>query len=179
MASKRKAADGNPFEDLPPFFQDPKVLGEGTYGAVWYFIYLFRAQHVSSSFLDTRTKRRVAVKRCKNPFEVREIEVQTQILQNESRAKATYREIILLKHLKHENIVSMEDLFFTTPEGEAINIYIVEENMDSDLSKIIESQRLSEAHALLISFQVLQGLSVNSQHVRVTTVHPFFGDRPP
>lgn len=52
---------------------------------------------------------RVTIKKLKNPFE------------NTSLAKGTYREICLLKHVSHDNVISLIDAFTTARSPEDIN----------------------------------------------------------
>jgi len=56
------------------------------------------------------------------------------------RSKQTYREIVLMKKLHHDNLVRMVDLFSTSskPAGYK-DIYIVTEAMDTDLGFLINS----------------------------------------
>lgn len=54
----------------------------------------------SSSALDTMTKKKVAIKKLARPF------------QTDVHAKRTYRELKLLKHMRHENVIGLLDVFY-------------------------------------------------------------------
>ncbi|PKY02340.1 mitogen-activated protein kinase HOG1 [Aspergillus campestris IBT 28561] len=68
---------------------------------------------------DLITKNVVAVKKLSDPFRTAAI---TQLL---------FREIRLLRHLKHENVVNLTDIFVSPSE----DIYLVTEHMRTDLSR--------------------------------------------
>eukprot|EP00457_Paulinella_chromatophora_P004342 gb/GEZN01004354.1/.p1 GENE.gb/GEZN01004354.1/~~gb/GEZN01004354.1/.p1 ORF type:complete len:422 (+),score=58.60 gb/GEZN01004354.1/:39-1304(+) len=111
-----------------------KVLGEGAYGIV-------------CLAEDRATKRKVAIKKCVNPF------------QDVVDAKRILREIKLLRHLDHENIVPIWDLIPPRDNGEVQDMYIVMGSMEANLHKIIYSkQELSLDHIQYFVFQVLLGL---------------------
>jgi p38 MAP kinase len=59
--------------------------------------------HLSSA-KDQLTNQSVAIKKIMKPFS-------TSVL-----AKRTYRELKLLKHLKHENVISLSDIFISPLE---------------------------------------------------------------
>ncbi|KAE9450426.1 hypothetical protein C3L33_17677, partial [Rhododendron williamsianum] len=84
----------------------------------------------------------VAIKKIANAFD------------NKIDAKRTLREIKLLRHLDHENVVAIRDII-PPPQRESFNdVYIAYELMDTDLHQIIRSnQALSEEHC-----QILRGL---------------------
>lgn len=71
--------------ELPKKYDNLQTLGQGAYGLVC-------SSHDSSKNIS------VAIKKISNPF-------QTQI-----HAKRTYREIKLLKHMKHENVSHPDDV---------------------------------------------------------------------
>lgn len=74
--------------------------------------------------------------------------------------KRTLREIQLLRHFKHENILSLKDILPPPPYQERINsIYIVTELMETDLHQIISSkQNLTLKHFKFFIYQILRGL---------------------
>lgn len=111
-----------------------KVLGEGAYGIV-------------CLAEDRETKTKVAIKKCVKPFE--------DIVD----AKRILREIKLLRHLDHENIVPILDLVPPRDNGEVNDMYIVMGSMEANLHKIIYSnQDLSLDHIQYFLFQMLLGL---------------------
>jgi len=73
--------------------------------------------------------------------------------------KRIIREIKLLKHIKHENIISIIDIFRPPSKIEFEDVYIVSELMDTDLHQIINSlQPLSDDHLQYFVYQILRGL---------------------
>lgn len=52
-----------------------------------------------SSAVDTRNENKVAIKKLARPF------------QSAIHAKRTYRELRLLKHMNHENVIGLLDVF--------------------------------------------------------------------
>merc|ERR1719464_1738423 len=75
----------------------------------------------------------MAIKKLARPF------------QSAIHAKRTYRELRMLKHMKHENIIGLLDVF--TP-AESINdfhdVYFVTALMGADLNNIVKTQKLSD-----------------------------------
>lgn len=110
-------------------------IGIGAYGVV-------------CSAVHKKTNDRVAIKKIHKAFEFEKI------------ATRTYREIKILKHFKHDNIISIRDIL--KPKGsvnEFNDIYIVLDLMESDLHRIIYSkQELSEEHVRYFLYQLLRGL---------------------
>uniref|UniRef100_A0A8B9WDG0 mitogen-activated protein kinase n=1 Tax=Bos mutus grunniens TaxID=30521 RepID=A0A8B9WDG0_BOSMU len=72
--------------EVPQRLQGLRPVGSGAYGSV-------------CSAYDTRLRQRVAVKKLSRPF------------QSLIHARRTYRELRLLKHLKHENVIGLLDVF--------------------------------------------------------------------
>ncbi|XP_031994130.1 mitogen-activated protein kinase 12 isoform X2 [Hylobates moloch] len=70
-------------------YRDLQPVGSGAYGAV-------------CSAVDSRTGAKVAIKKLYRPF------------QSELFAKRAYRELRLLKHMRHENVIGLLDVF--TPD---------------------------------------------------------------
>lgn len=70
-------------------------------------------------------------------------------------AKRTLREIKLLRHLQHENIVQIKDIIPPTNRDAFKDLYVVYELMDTDLHQIIRSpQALSNDHSQYFLYQV-------------------------
>ncbi len=81
--------------------------------------------------------------------------------QDEIDAKRILREIKLLKHLKHENIVGIVDMMppMYRYVDDFNDVYIVSELMETDLYRIIYSkQSLSIDHVQYFIYQVLRTL---------------------
>ncbi|KAI3743069.1 hypothetical protein L1987_60771 [Smallanthus sonchifolius] len=120
---------GNIFEVTAKYKPPIMPIGKGAYGIV-------------CSALNSETNEHVAIKKIANAFD------------NKIDAKRTLREIKLLRHMDHENVVAIRDII-PPPERMAFNdVYIAYELMDTDLHQIIRSnQSLSEEHC-----QILRGL---------------------
>jgi len=74
-------------------------------------------------------------------------------------AKRILREIKLLRHFDHANIVSVRDLIPPRSLGYIEDVYIVMDSMEANLHKIIYSrQKLSNEHIQYFIYQVLKGL---------------------
>lgn len=118
-------------------------IGTGAYGVV-------------CAAKDNRTGQRVAIKKIPKVFEVIVI------------AKRTYRELKILRHLRHENIISILDVM-QPPEDRSLfqDVYVVLDLMESDLHHIIHSvQPLSEDHIQFFLYQILRGVKyIHSAHV--------------
>ncbi|KAL7436965.1 hypothetical protein ACHAXM_005438 [Skeletonema potamos] len=113
-----------------------RVVGSGAYGVV------IAAQ-------DTQLNSRVAIKMVPKAF------------QDEIDAKRILREIKLLKHLKHDNIVGIVDMMppMTRYVDDFHDVYIVSELMETDLYRIIYSkQSLSIDHVKYFVYQILRAL---------------------
>jgi len=113
-----------------------RTIGSGAYGAV-----------ISAS--DSQTKENVAIKLVPRAFN------------DEIDAKRILREIKLLRHFKHENIVSILDMMppQTAFVDDFSDVYIVADLMETDLHRIIYSkQGLSIDHVQYFIYQLLRGL---------------------
>lgn len=111
--------------------QPIKAIGKGAYGVV-----------VSARVGKTD---KVAIKKIQNAFD------------NEIDARRTLREVILLRQLKHENIVALRDVLLppSPAKDKFKDVYLVYELMDTDLHQIIRSkQPLSDDHFQYFIYQV-------------------------
>ncbi|XP_020946988.1 mitogen-activated protein kinase 11 isoform X7 [Sus scrofa] len=100
-----------------------------------------------SSAYDTRLRQRVAVKKLSRPF------------QSLIHARRTYRELRLLKHLKHENVIGLLDVFTPATSIEDFSeVYLVTTLMGADLNNIVKCQALSDEHVQFLVYQLLRGL---------------------
>uniref|UniRef100_A0A7S3R9T4 Mitogen-activated protein kinase n=1 Tax=Dunaliella tertiolecta TaxID=3047 RepID=A0A7S3R9T4_DUNTE len=118
-----------------------KAIGKGAYGVV-----------CSAKLKD---KEKVAIKKIGNAFE------------NLTDARRTLREIKLLRHLRHENIIGIMDIMKPVSRDKFNDVYMVYELMDTDLHQIIRSsQPLTNEHFQYFIYQILRGLKyVHSANV--------------
>ncbi|XP_055340670.1 mitogen-activated protein kinase 14-like [Paramacrobiotus metropolitanus] len=127
---------------LPMRYRVQKVIGMGTYGIV-----------VLAT--DTQTNERVAIKKLTRPFTT------------EIEARRTFREIHLLRHARHPNIVSLVDIFtphmtwtsFSTSRDRE-EVYIVTRYAGPTLAEIIENKSIawSALDKKLMLYNILRGL---------------------
>mmetsp|Transcript_19953 Transcript_19953/g.43666 ORF Transcript_19953/g.43666 Transcript_19953/m.43666 type:complete len:378 (-) Transcript_19953:354-1487(-) len=111
-----------------------KAIGKGAYGVV-------------CSARNTDTGEKCAIKKITNAFD------------NVTDARRTLREIKLLRHLSHENIISVKDIMPPNSRVEFKDVYLVYELMDTDLHQIIRSsQTLTDDHCQYFIYQILRGL---------------------
>ncbi|KAK9711721.1 MAPK protein hog1, partial [Basidiobolus ranarum] len=110
-------------------YTDLQPVGMGAFGLV-------------CSAKDALTGQPVAIKKIMKPFS-------TPVL-----AKRTYRELKLLKHLKHENIISLIDVFISPLE----DIYFVTELLGTDLHRLLSSRPLEKQFIQYFLYQLLRGL---------------------
>uniref|UniRef100_A0A286XH34 Mitogen-activated protein kinase 7 n=1 Tax=Cavia porcellus TaxID=10141 RepID=A0A286XH34_CAVPO len=98
--------------------------------------------------LIPRGSQQVAIKKIPNAFDV------------VTNAKRTLRELKILKHFKHDNIIAIKDILKpTVPYGEFKSVYVVLDLMESDLHQIIHSsQPLTLEHVRYFLYQLLRGL---------------------
>jgi serine/threonine protein kinase len=88
---------------------------------------------------DQLTSTNVAIKKIMKPFS-------TPVL-----AKRTYRELKLLKHIRHENIISLNDIFISPLE----DIYFVTELLGTDLHRLLTSRPLEKQFIQYFLYQIL------------------------
>jgi len=133
---------GNQFEITPKYRPPIMPIGRGAYGIV-------------CSVLNSETNEMVAMKKIANAFD------------NHMDAKRTLREIKLLRHLDHENVIGIRDVVPPPLRREFTDVYMATELMDTDLHQIIRSnQGLSEEHCQYFLYQLLRGLKyIHSAHV--------------
>uniref|UniRef100_A0A2N9H0C2 Mitogen-activated protein kinase n=1 Tax=Fagus sylvatica TaxID=28930 RepID=A0A2N9H0C2_FAGSY len=125
---------GNLFEVSGNYVPPIQPVGRGAYGIV-------------CCAKNSKTNEEVAIKKIGNAFD------------NRIDAKRTLREIKLLCHMDHENVIKIKDII-RPPEREKFNdVYIVYELMDTDLNQIIRStQALTDDHCQYFLYQLLRGL---------------------
>ncbi|OIW00499.1 hypothetical protein TanjilG_24229 [Lupinus angustifolius] len=111
-----------------------KPIGRGSYGVV-------------CSSINRETDEKVAIKKIGNIFE------------NCIDALRTLRELKLLRHIQHENVIALKDVMMPIQRTSFKDVYLVYELMDTDLHQIIKSsQPLSVDTNHKLIFQLLRGL---------------------
>ena len=85
---------------------------------------------------------------------------------NLEETKRTYREIVLMRHLQHDCIQCILDVF-SSPQAQFDDMYLVTDLMETDLRRIIASrQQLSVNHVQWITYQLFCGLKyLHSAHI--------------
>lgn len=66
----------------------------------------------------------------------------------------TLREIKLLRHFRHENIISILDILHPPSFDQFREVYLVQELMETDLHRVIRTQQLSDDHCQYFIYQV-------------------------
>ncbi|KAG6500723.1 hypothetical protein ZIOFF_040573 [Zingiber officinale] len=111
-------------------YEPIKPIGRGAYGIV-------------CSSINRETNEKVAIKKIHNVFD------------NRVDALRTLRELKLLRHLRHENVIALKDIMMPPHRRSFRDVYLVYELMDTDLHQIIKSsQALSNDHCQYFLFQV-------------------------
>ncbi|KAM9506971.1 mitogen-activated protein kinase 14A isoform 1-T1 [Salvelinus alpinus] len=120
--------------EVPERYQMLSPVGSGAYGSV-------------CSSYDEKSGLKIAVKKLSRPF------------QSIIHAKRTYRELRLLKHMKHENVIGLLDVFTPATSLEEFNdVYLVTHLMGADLNNIVKCQKLTDDHVQFLIYQILRGL---------------------
>lgn len=116
-------------------YEAVETIGSGTYGVV-------------SSAIHRSTGKRVAIKKIPNIFE------------NCILAKRTLRELKILRHFHHDNIVAICDVLKPKQDEDSFrDVYLVMDLMDTDLYQIIRSnQVLTDEHIRYFVYQITCGL---------------------
>ncbi len=74
--------------------------------------------------------------------------------ENLTDARRTLREIKLLRHLRHDNIIAVKDILRPPSRDQFEDVYLVYELMDTDLHQIIRSpQQLTNEHFQYFVYQ--------------------------
>uniref|UniRef100_A0A8C9YY17 mitogen-activated protein kinase n=1 Tax=Sander lucioperca TaxID=283035 RepID=A0A8C9YY17_SANLU len=120
--------------EVPERYRDLKQVGTGAYGTV-------------CSAWDRRMGTQVAIKKLHRPF------------QSKLFAKRAYRELRLLKHMKHENVIGLMDVFTAEIALDRLrDFYLVMPFMGTDLGKLMKLERLSEDRVQFLVYQMMRGL---------------------
>ncbi|TXG59709.1 hypothetical protein EZV62_014282 [Acer yangbiense] len=124
-----------------------KPIGRGAYGVV-------------CSSINRETNEKVAIKKINNVFE------------NQIDALRTLRELKLLRHIRHENVIALKDVMMPIHRRSFKDVYLVYELMDTDLHQIIKStQPLSNDHCKYFLFQVAKN-AADKKHLKTRTFKP-------
>uniref|UniRef100_A0A4W5N305 mitogen-activated protein kinase n=1 Tax=Hucho hucho TaxID=62062 RepID=A0A4W5N305_9TELE len=124
----------NTIWEVPERYQTLSPVGSGAYGSV-------------CSSYDVKSGLKIAVKKLSRPF------------QSIIHTKRTYRELRLLKHMKHENVIGLLDVFTPATSLEEFNdVYLVTHLMGADLNNIVKCQKLTDDHVQFLIYQILRGL---------------------
>jgi len=118
------------------YYQPTRILGHGAYAVV-------------CEAVDLRNGQKVAIKKNKGVF------------QDISDAKRILREIKLLMHFNHDDVIKLLDVI--PPEISEINtfdeVYLVMPRMETTLARVIKSsQKLTKRHIQFFLYQMLRGL---------------------
>nr|DBA18589.1 TPA: hypothetical protein GDO54_016820 [Pyxicephalus adspersus] len=103
--------------------------------------------HANCSAKDSVTGERVAIKKLLRPF------------QSLVHAKRAYRELRLLKHMKHENVISLLNVFSPDDSLESFQtFYLVMPFIPLDLGRVMKIQKLNRRMIGYLLYQILRGL---------------------
>lgn len=115
-----------------PNYEVVDVIGEGAYGVV-------------CSAIHAPSQRRVAIKKI-SPFD------------HALFCQRTLREIKLLRHFNHENIISILDILAPESFERFQEVYLVQELMETDMHRVIKTQELSDDHCQYFVYQTFRAL---------------------
>ena len=105
-------------------------LGKGAYGIVW-------------KVMDKKTRNILALKKIFDAF------------QNSTDAQRTFREIMFLQEMDHENIIKLYNVIRADNDKD---IYLVFEYMETDLHAVIRAKILEDIHKQYVMYQTLKCL---------------------
>ncbi|KTF90939.1 hypothetical protein cypCar_00021816, partial [Cyprinus carpio] len=120
--------------DVPDRYTSLKPVGSGAYGTV-------------CSATDQKTKEKVAIKKLYRPF------------QSLIHAKRAYRELRLLRHIQHDNVICLLNVF--TPDSmleKFDTFYMVMPFVAQDLGHIMKRKQLTSKVITYLFYQILRGL---------------------
>uniref|UniRef100_UPI00358E329E mitogen-activated protein kinase 7-like isoform X1 n=2 Tax=Myxine glutinosa TaxID=7769 RepID=UPI00358E329E len=121
--------------NVAPDYDVLETIGTGAYGVV-------------CAAIHKATGDRVAIKKVPDAFEI------------STTARRTLREIRVLGHCRHDNIIALRDLLAPPAAPSPFkNVYMVLDLMESDLHQVIHSdQPISTQHVQYFTYQLLRGL---------------------
>ena len=135
MPKQQYKVKGETFE-VDDRYEVKNEIGAGAYGLL-------------CAATDKKENVMVAIKKIKDAFD------------DAIDCKRTLREVRLLQHFTHENVLNLRDIMLPPP-GQIVewkDIYLVLELMDTDLHYIIHSkQALTDDHIQYFIYQILRGL---------------------
>ncbi|CAL9702501.1 unnamed protein product [Knipowitschia caucasica] len=109
-------------------------VGSGAYGTV-------------CSAIDQKTAEKVAIKKLYRPF------------QSLIHAKRAYRELRLLRHIQHDNVISLLNVFTPASTLDTFQtFYMVMPFVAQDLGHIMKKKRLTDRIITYLFYQLLRGL---------------------
>eukprot|EP00928_Gymnodinium_smaydae_P036241 TRINITY_DN25349_c0_g1_i1.p1 TRINITY_DN25349_c0_g1~~TRINITY_DN25349_c0_g1_i1.p1 ORF type:complete len:493 (-),score=72.96 TRINITY_DN25349_c0_g1_i1:307-1785(-) len=74
-------------------------------------------------------------------------------------AKCVLKELRILRHLQHDNVLRIQDIFMLSPLQEFSDLYIVSELMAASLADVLRSEQvLEEEHLQIFFYQILRGM---------------------
>eukprot|EP00636_Phaeomonas_parva_P003103 CAMPEP_0118868512 /NCGR_PEP_ID=MMETSP1163-20130328/11981_1 /TAXON_ID=124430 /ORGANISM="Phaeomonas parva, Strain CCMP2877" /LENGTH=488 /DNA_ID=CAMNT_0006803205 /DNA_START=297 /DNA_END=1763 /DNA_ORIENTATION=+ len=131
-----RAATSNTVFEIDSRYEVEKPIGHGAYGVV-----------VKAKDHGTNPASIVAIKKI------------TNFVQDLVDAKRIVREVRLLRHFAHENIIGITDILPPPTIDDFNDIYIISEFMETDLHRVIYSrQSLTDDHIKYFLYQILCGL---------------------
>ena len=127
--------------DTPKEYRNLSLVGAGAFGQVCSAV-------DSRIILKDGGNLNVAIKKLTRPFE------------SATHAKRTYRELRMLNHMQHDNIIGLLDIFTPATRFESFNdIYLVTHLMAAgNLGNIIKTEELSDELIQFLVYQILRGL---------------------
>jgi len=126
---------GHPF-NVGPRYRVADFIGEGAYGVV------VRAQDTEGA---ADADNLVAIKKI-SPFD------------HQTYCQRTLREIKILLHFNHENIIGVRDIKRADRIEDMEHLYIVQEYMETDMFRLLRTQPISNEHICYFLYQILRGL---------------------
>lgn len=133
LVMSKYVVSGTDFE-APKRYTVMEPIGQGAYGIV-------------CSAKDEELGETIAIKKIENVFE------------HLTFAKRTLRELRILRHLQHENLLAVNGVYFSGTVDDFQDIYVASELMEADLASVLKSnQPISDEHCQFFLYQVFRGL---------------------
>lgn len=133
LETRRYMVHGAGFE-VPKQYTVLEPVGQGAYGIV-------------CAARDEATGENIAVKKIENAFE------------HITFTKRTLRELRILRHLRHENLIDVRCIFLPGRKDDFSDIYVFSELMQTDLASILKSsQPMTDDHCQFFLYQILRGM---------------------
>merc|ERR1719313_2233609 len=97
--------------------------------------------------MDEQQGEQIAIKKIESAFE------------DVTSTKRTLRELCLLRHLQHENLIDVRNIFLPGSKDDFEDIYVFSELMETDLASILKSsQPMTDDHCQFFLYQILRGM---------------------